>query len=108
MKPISTLILRTIQIVLAILILFNIASYFLTHSSGFLYMLLAYVFVLGMTFYRVGRGVQDSFYAGILGVTVNLIDYYRPHFHALDWIIFVNIALPFLLIVISLSTRFRR
>lgn len=108
MKPISTLILRTIQIILGILILLNIAGYFLTHISGFLYMILAYAFVLGMSFYRAARGVQDSFYAGILGVTVNLIDYYRPHFHALDWITIVNIILPFLLIIISFSTRFRR
>jgi len=108
MKPISTLLLRTIQIILAILILLNITGYFLTRNSGFLYMLLAYAFVLGMSFYRAMRGVQDSFYAGILGVTVNIIDYYRPHVHTLDWLIFVNIVLPFLLIVISFSTRFRR
>ncbi|NOY78607.1 MAG: hypothetical protein GXO76_12130 [Calditrichaeota bacterium] len=108
MKPISTVVLRTIQAILAILILLNVAAYFLTHSTGFLYMLLAYVFVLGMSFYRAVRGVQDSFYAGILGVTVNLIDYYRPHVHALDWIILVNIVLPFLLIVVSFSTRFKR
>jgi len=108
MKPISTFILRTIQIILAVLILLNLAAYFLIHSPGFLYMLLAYAFVLGMSFYRAVRGVQDSFYAGILGVTVNLIDYYRPHVHSLEWLIIVNIVLPFLLIVISFSTRFRR
>ncbi|GBD95060.1 hypothetical protein BMS3Abin05_02680 [bacterium BMS3Abin05] len=61
-----------------------------------------------MSFYRAVRGVQDSFYVGILGVAVNIFDYYQPHFQAFNWIILVNIILPFLLILLSFSTRWKR
>ncbi len=108
MKTIPMWVVRVIQITLGVLILFNLVAYLFLHRSSFLYLILAYVFVLGMTFYRAGRGVQDSFYAGILGVAVGLLELYQPAMQPYRWATITNIVLPTLLILLSRLHLFRR
>ncbi len=108
MKAIPIWVLRTIQVILGILILFNLGMYLYVHRPSFLYLILAYVFVLGMTFYRAGRGVQDSFYAGILGVAVGLLELYQPVMRPFRWATITNIVLPAILIFLSRVHLFKR
>jgi hypothetical protein len=108
MKTIPMWVVRSIQILLGILIVFNLGAYLILHRFSFLYLILAYIFVLGMTLYRAGRGVQDSFYAGILGVAVGLLDLYQPAMQPYRWATITNIVLPALLLVLSRWPYFRR
>ena len=108
MKTIPMWVVRTIQVLLGILIVFNLGAYLFLHRSSFLYLILAYIFVLGMTFYRAGRGVQDSFYAGILGVAVGLLELYQPAMQPYRWATITNIVLPGLLLLLSRWHYFKR
>ena len=101
MKTVPMWIVRVIQVTLGVLIIFNLGAYLFLHRPSFLYLILAYLFVLAISFYRAGRGVQDSFYAGILGVAVGLLELYQPAMQPYRWATITNIVLPTILILLS-------